>query len=147
MHPTGTSPVDAASTPAGILRHAALYLQRHGWHQRAYYGATPGTDDVSAATYYGATPPACVLGAIGMAVHGQAHPDPLDPELPHASAFSAAYGTLADHLILTNLSWIDSDEDTISGWNDHRDQSIGEVIAVLNAAANEWDRLHCGGAA
>src|SRR2546423_3321258 len=49
-----------AGTPAVTLRDAALYLDRHGWIQGAYYDAT--------AVVF--TPAACMVGAIGMVCYG-----------------------------------------------------------------------------
>ncbi|OJF11910.1 DUF6197 family protein [Couchioplanes caeruleus] len=51
---------EAPGTAASVLRSAALYLERHGWIQGAYYDST-------AASF---TPAACMVGAIGMACYG-----------------------------------------------------------------------------
>jgi hypothetical protein len=52
---------DADAVPAApVLRSAALYLERHGWIQGAYYDGTAGVF----------TPAACLVGAIGMVCYG-----------------------------------------------------------------------------
>ena len=60
---------EAPATAAQVLRDAALYLERHGWIQGAYYDATSGSF----------TPPACLVGAIGMACYG----GPVDAPAQH----------------------------------------------------------------
>jgi hypothetical protein len=69
-----TCPVDLVTetddeTTARVLRDAATYLQRHGWIQGAYYDATSGSF----------TPPACLVGAIGMVCYG----GPVDAPAQH----------------------------------------------------------------
>jgi hypothetical protein len=63
------SPAEAPGTAAQVLRDAALYLERHGWIQGAYYDATSQTF----------TPAACMVGAIGMACYG----GPVDAPAQH----------------------------------------------------------------
>src|SRR5215475_5812016 len=66
MHPIrepSTVDTDAGApfelTPAAVMRGAALYLHRHGWHQGDLFA-----DEQTI------TPPACLLGAIRMAACG-----------------------------------------------------------------------------
>jgi hypothetical protein len=54
------TPGEAPGTAPQVLRSAALYLERHGWIQGAYYDSTSA----------GFTPPACLVGAIGMVCYG-----------------------------------------------------------------------------
>lgn len=51
---------EAPGTVGFVLRSAALYLERHGWIQGAYYDGTTGVF----------TPPADVVGAIAMVCYG-----------------------------------------------------------------------------
>lgn len=134
MHPTRRTPDLAEVTPAETLRCAALYLQRHGWIQGNYYRQRDGLT----------TPPACALGAIGMAVHGQAL-NPLDVDLPGWYEVTDAYNALNDYLV--RFGFVDTDDeydDAIATWNDQSGRMSGSVIAALNAAADEWDRTHGG---
>jgi hypothetical protein len=135
MKPTHNQATGAGDqpTPAQALRQAALYLQRHGWARGVYYLPAP---DIS-------FPPACALGALGMAVHGRVLDNPQDPDLPNARSYARAQGVLADHLILVKRIR-DLDEDTIGFWNDESARTAEQVIDALNAAADDWDRIHGG---
>jgi len=136
MHPTHTPPHAADPTPADILRHAALYLQRHGWHQ----GDMFTNPDLP-------TPPACAQGAIRMAVCGS-------PTIVYttdtATQVDTALAVLADYLVLHGyLDPDDHDEDCdtlIGDWNDTRDRTLTQVTAALLAAADDWQTHHNGGA-
>lgn len=137
MHPTHTT-TGTDPTPADILRYAALYLVRHGWHQGDMY-ANP--DQL--------TPAACLQGAIKMAVCG-------GPTVDYTAAtvdqVDTAIAVLADHLTLYGyIDMDDHDEDSVqfvADWNDTTGRTITQVLAVLLAAANDWDWLHpAGGAA
>ncbi|MGI5182320.1 DUF6197 family protein [Dactylosporangium sp. CA-152071] len=50
----------AAAEVAQTLRDTTLYLQRHGWNQGEYYDAT----------CVRFTPPACLVGAVGIVCYG-----------------------------------------------------------------------------
>jgi len=131
-------------TPADILRYAALYLYRHGWHQGDMF-ADPDQP----------TPPACAQGAIRMAVCGS-------PTVAYTADTSLmvdrAIGEFACWLAWNDPGYLDEfkqfdlhDDDTaldqVAGdWNDEPDRTADEVIAALNAAADSWDRIHPGGA-
>ncbi|WP_027346731.1 DUF6197 family protein [Hamadaea tsunoensis] len=117
--PTFTKP----DTPAGVLRAAALYLEQHGWTRDNYYptGNTP-------------FPPACVVGAIGMTVHGKPFATPLDTHRPGHSLLQAAILILTDYLGLP--ASIDADD--LIGWNDHDATDAAHVIHTLRAAA-DWN--------
>jgi len=135
MNPTDpTEPV--VITPADILRAAAHYLYRHGWTQEAYYEPM----------FNRPWPAADALGAIGMAVHGHDHDNPLSRELPGWAQFTAAHDALNTHLKRVCDLGTRPELITIGDWNDLPEQTAESVITVLRAAADEWDRIH-GGAA
>ena len=138
-NPTGRAADTAdrsVGTPADILRGAARYLETHGWTQGDYY--TPERP----------FPPACVIGAIGMAAHGVVTdcphldgPNPRDCNL----AFSSFRAYLLDHGHITAFGDDWSTEPTTTGeWNDRDDQSAANVIATLRAAAADYDHTHGG---
>lgn len=129
-------------TPADLLRMAALYLRRHGWHQGTYYAPTTDTP----------TPPACAAGAIGMAVAGRPLRLPFlipdaDKETYH-QALTALVDYLDDH---EPMCAIDEDGFLIDehtspySWNDDPARTAEQVITALESAADEWDRLHTEG--
>lgn len=132
MHPTQNQSAEVEVTPADTLRGAALYLKRHGWTQVDYYRLIPGAS----------LPAACMLGGIGMAVHGQPIDDPMDPDLPAWHQFQAAYDALCDYLTLNDPAWADSGHDTVGDWNDAPGRTVEQVITTLNNAADEWNRQH-----
>lgn len=135
MHPTQkpASPAPDGLTPADLLRGAALYLQRHGWTQGAYYQAA--TVELF--------PPACASGALALAAYGRLvdcpHDDHTDPQWPD---FDAAWRYLQDYLFL-NVYPIAADLDvSIIDWNDEPSQDKATVVATLTAAADDYDRTH-----
>ncbi|NJP30677.1 DUF6197 family protein [Micromonospora thermarum] len=132
----------APVTPADLLRMAALYLRRHGWHQGTYYNTTPDT----------LTPPACAAGAIGIACAGHRveHFAQLDPDA--LADYLATLGALVDYLDAFHpLFLVDEDGFVIDehtspySWNDDPARNAEQVITALEAAADEWDRLHTTG--
>ncbi len=133
MHPTH-QPVavtgDVELTPADVLRHAACYLQRHGWHQGTYY-----------ADRNRITPPADTVGAIAMAVYGTAHDEPYH----HHDGYRLFLDTvdhLADHLAYAVASGSVLDDDDLFRWNDEPTRTIEQVLALLHDAATAWDHAH-----
>ncbi|MFI6331876.1 hypothetical protein ACIBBG_26645 [Micromonospora chersina] len=142
MKATQKPPALAPVTPADLLRMAALYLRRHGWHQGTYYNST--TDSL--------TPPACAAGAIGIACAGHRveHFAQLDPDA--LADYLAALGAFVDYLdAFYPLFLVDEDGFVIDehtspySWNDDPARTAGQVITALDAAADEWDRLHIQG--
>ncbi|AXO37774.1 hypothetical protein [Micromonospora sp. B006] len=138
MHATQNTVAEQVTTPARTLRDAALYLSRHGWTQGAYYDATSGSF----------TPPACLVGAVGMVCYGGPVDAPAQMfDAPEFADFNAALTYLDWYLA---LRFADSQYyerlDTAYDFNDAKGQTADAVIAVLNAAANAWDRTN-GGAA
>ncbi len=138
MNPTHTPPVDVESTPADILRGAARYLRLHGWTQGSLYADAP---PVTAAPVIG--PAACAQGAIGMAAFGRRIQD-ADENCAEWRDYQRASNALADHLELAGATRWNHDGDPISvgDWNDAAGRTAEEVIAALNAAAEEWERQH-----
>jgi hypothetical protein len=142
------------------LRAVATYLDRHGHHQGGYYDRTD--------TRTPATPPACVLGGIGIVVHGTAEPFPEGFDLPGAADFAAARAVLIDYLVANgelhphNDDLIDDLAVDIAGdvcgdlsgpcdlpeWNDDPWRTAIDVTLACLNAADAYDRAHTiGGAA
>jgi hypothetical protein len=136
-------------TPAVILRGAARYLQLHGWIQGLLYADDPSL-----------TPAACGLGAIGMAAFGRRLPTYEDVPAPAEwRDYNRACDALDDYLNLTGAKaaaflddidhWADETTDgaEVNDWNDEIGRTADEVIAALNAAADQWDNTHVAGGA
>jgi hypothetical protein len=128
-------------TPGSVLRAAAGYLHQFGWWQGDLF------DDPDRST-----PCACPVGAIRMAVVGTP-----DVAVEHLRAdvlavFNAAVAVLADHLISQHdqpapvapygVLFPGDLEQVVARWNDHPDRNVGQVLAALHGAADEWDRIH-----
>ncbi|WP_127501204.1 DUF6197 family protein [Actinoplanes solisilvae] len=122
--PPSSCPVDLVTATndqvtGRVLRSAALYLQRHGWTQGAYYDATTGIF----------TPPADMVGAIGMVCYG----GPVDAPAQHFDSpgfldFEAAVLHLDRYLLAENGS--ESYE-----FNDAKGRRLDDVLYVLRDAA------------
>ncbi|GFJ87847.1 DUF6197 family protein [Phytohabitans rumicis] len=114
-HISATADVTEA-TPAVILRGAALYLQRHGWHQGSLYA-----DDRT-----NPTPAACIQGGIGMAAFGQRIPADAMEHNHRAEwrDYQRASNFFSDYLTMTGAKPgpTDDQEDwegpTVGDWND-----------------------------
>ena len=112
-------------TPARTLRATAVYLARHGWVQGCLY-------DPSATVF---TPAACWVGALGMVCYGGPVDAPaVNYEDPGYGDFVAAQQFLQKYLKATR-----GDEGLYS-FNDVRGRTREEIIAVLNEAADQWER-------
>jgi hypothetical protein len=112
-------PGEAPGTAGQVLRDAALYLQRHGWIQGAYYDATSGSFAC----------PACMVGAIGMVCYG----GPVDAPAQHFDDpgfldFEAALLHLDRYLLV-------EDGTEAYEFNDARGRTVEDVIRVLRDAA------------
>ncbi|MGW3805860.1 DUF6197 family protein [Micromonospora sp. NPDC005113] len=132
----------SVSTPADLLRMAALYLRRHGWHQGTYYAKN--TDTI--------TPPACAAGAIGIACAGhpvehfsQLDPDALADYLTTLGAFVDYLDTTAPVFLVDTDGYLTDEHTSPYSWNDDPARTAEQVITALQAAANEWDSLHTTG--
>ncbi len=121
-------------TPADILRGAARYLELHGWIQRDHYSNQGGP-----------FPPACAIGAIGMAAHGRLIAIPTDfgsgvGDCRRAVDYLTAY--LDDLGITTTGDEWSTEPATFYDWNDRDDQSAANVVRTLLGAADNYDRTH-----
>ncbi|WP_328421083.1 hypothetical protein OG470_04565 [Micromonospora sp. NBC_00389] len=142
MKATQNPPTAAPITPADLLRMAALYLRRHGWHQGTYYANSTNNP----------TPPACAAGAIGIACAGYRveHFSQLDPDA--LADYLTALGVFVDYLDTTApVFFVDEDGYLLDehtspySWNDDPARTAEQVITALQAAADEWDSLHSEG--
>jgi hypothetical protein len=144
MHPTQQPTrelVDRSSTPAAVLRHAAIYLWRYGWTQAAFY--MQPDPEISHPF-----PPACMIGAIRAAVFGK----------PMEDLYTTSGGVIDDPHQAELLEQVraaqlvlaaevdpdfDPDEsgtfDVIADWNDTENRTIADVLIALYAAADQWD--------
>lgn len=138
-------PVDRTSSPAAVLRHAAIYLWRYGWTFDGFYHRHHDDDPV-------AFPPACVAGAIRCVVFGRPIESIHDTATPHDShnvaLIIAAQRALADEV---DPEWSHTSPcqdlntcslEVISDWNDVEGRTITDVLIALYSAADDWDRLH-----
>lgn len=127
----GTPPCPAAEPTIGrTLRQVAQYLTDHGWIQGAYYDATGGSF----------TPPACLVGALGMVCYGGPVAAPAQMfDDPGFGRFEAALAFLDQ--VLNDRFGVVAYE-----FNDARGRVAIEVRAALDGAADVWDRTY-GGAA
>jgi len=131
MHPTQTPPNGPGITPAEVLHCAALYLYRHGWHQGDMF-------DLDHANLL--TPPACVQGAVKMAICGDPHAG-YTPQ--QAALLDQALTVLAGDLDLS-----DGDPEPwaaavlVADWNDTTERTAAEVITALDEAADGWTTTH-----
>jgi hypothetical protein len=128
MKATHNPPAEVRTTPADLLRCAALYLYRHGWTQCDYYA--PVFDAV--------TPPACASGALAMAAYGSPLDVPYIADRSEQVDYRAALRALIDYLDLGGAN-------EVFLWNDAPGSTADEVINALNAAADRWDILHTQG--
>jgi hypothetical protein len=127
MNPTqnqapGTA-VEVAS-PAELLRFAALYLARHGWCQDDYYQPR---------AFNRLTPPACAAGAIAMAAYGRCVDTPTTYAGPEKADFAVAMAVFDDWIWEHYL-------ETAYTWNDDHGRTADQVIAAVNACADDYDR-------
>jgi hypothetical protein len=111
--------IEAPGTAARILRSAALYLERHGWTQHAYFDPT--------ATLF--TPAADMAGAIAMVCYG----GPVEAPAQHFDDpgfldFEEAVLHLDRYLMVEDSS--ESYE-----FNDVRGRTVDQVTEVLRKAA------------
>lgn len=123
---------DIVSSPADILRAAAVYLTDHGWHQGDLYA------DLTVSC-----PAADVTGAIRAVVYGYPYPRPvLDGRL--GWHVDMALATLADTFDPTDpeiplLSWLEYAGHAVSAWNDDLQQTRDNVVIALLIAADHYD--------
>ncbi|MEU7875150.1 hypothetical protein [Dactylosporangium sp. NPDC049140] len=110
---------NAAAEVRQTLRDTRLYLERHGWNQGEYYDATSGRF----------TPPACLVGAVGIVCYG----GPVDAPAqmfddPGFGSFEQAVGFL--DLYLSHRFGLN-----VYDYNDAKGRIFAEVSAMLEQAA------------
>ena len=132
--PTTTPGALADLTPADTLRCAARYLEIHGWTQGTHYSNQGGT-----------FPPACAVGAIGMAAHGRLVMLPCNSgsgrrEARRARKYLTAYLADTGALTIPANDW--QGWPTVTDWNDRDGQTAEQVITTLRAAADNYDWTH-----
>jgi hypothetical protein len=141
MNTVDTSNVEATS--GGTLRNAAGYLAEHGWIQGAYYDATIGVF----------TPPACLVGALGVVCYGGPADSPVEQfGEPGFEEFGTALAVLEAFL----TDWCGDPPDggevhTAYAFNDAKGRTLAEVTEALKLAARtvdgdwpRWDDLADG---
>jgi hypothetical protein len=138
MHPTQKPPTRTqGDTRAQVLRDAALYLQRHGWHQGDFYATTTNTATP--------TPPACTDGAVRCALFGGPTTAISQDQL---RALERVLGVLAGYIhqfVYDNPDRpVDPPHLIVSDWNDDDARTADDVITTLREAADNWDRIHRG---
>ncbi len=139
MHPTHNPSVDVTavvdSTPADVLRGAALYLRRHGFHQGDMFASLTTL-----------TPPACAQGAVKMAICGSPH---ATYTLDQAGLFDQTMTVLAEHAGMP-YDWDahrlpDTEPvapaEWVADWNDDPDRTVEQVITAMTTAADDWDHI------
>ncbi|TDC82506.1 hypothetical protein E1193_11710 [Micromonospora sp. KC606] len=142
MKATYQPPTTGTVTPADLLRMAALYLRRHGWHQGTYYAPTTNTF----------TPPACAAGAIGIACAGhrvehfsQLDPDALADYLTALAVFVDYLDTFAPVFHIDEDGYLVDEHVSPYSWNDDPARTAEQVITALENAADEWTCFHTTG--
>ncbi|HEX8345158.1 MAG TPA: hypothetical protein VF657_10565 [Actinoplanes sp.] len=114
-----TDPGEAPGTAARVLRSAALYLERHGWIQGAYYDATAQTF----------TPAACMVGAIAMVCYG----GPVDAPAQHFD--DPGYLDFEEAVLHLDRYLLAEDGSESYEFNDARGRTLDDVTHVLRDAA------------
>lgn len=123
----------------GILRDAAAYIHRNGWHQRGFY------DPRSAHLL----PPACAAGAIRAAICGRPG-DVTDMTDAQVRALRRAEYALASHLDEEFRNYHRQAKHSaetwsltvIGDWNDEPDRCPADVIGALNDTATTVEKGH-----
>ena len=110
---------EAPGTAASVLRSAALYLDRYGWIQGAYY-------DQSATCF---TPAACMVGAIGMVCYG----GPV--EAPAQMFDDPGYLDFEEAVLHLDRYLMVEDGSESYEFNDVRGRTVDDVTRLLRRAA------------
>ncbi|MFG3687831.1 hypothetical protein [Micromonospora sp. NPDC047740] len=144
MKATQNPTTEVQVTPADLLRCAALYLRRHGWHQGTYYNNLFPADFP--------TPPACAVGAIGIACAGHRVEHFYGLDLDTQVTFRQTVGVLTTYLddcepicVIDEDGFLVDEHTSPFSWNDDPARTAEQVITALEKAADEWDRLHTQG--
>ncbi|GGQ87248.1 DUF6197 family protein [Couchioplanes azureus] len=115
----GTEPVEAPGSVGSVLRSAALYLERHGWIQGAYYDSTTTSF----------TPAACMVGAIGMACYG----GPVEAPAQHFD--DPGFLDFEEAVLHLDRFLLVEDGSQAYEFNDVRGRTVDMVTDVLRKAA------------
>ena len=131
---------DTATTPADLLRGAALYLRRHGRITGEFFDLLTDT----------AFPPACTLGAINICAHGRpilcSDDGSQDADTDAAITAARVLAASLDSDYATGNTAV-SAIDIIAGFNDDPDTTDDDAINALTEAADDYDRAHTTGGA
>jgi len=132
VHPTQNQVDRLDMSPGDVLRYAALYVQRHGFHQGDMFASltTP-------------TPPACAQGAVKMVICG----NPQAAYTPdEAVLFDETNRALARHLDREYLGWEHDPTGVpaaphalVAEWNDEDGRTADELVTAMTDAADEYD--------
>jgi hypothetical protein len=113
-------PAETPGTARSVLRSAALYLQRHGWIQGSYYDGTSGVF----------TPPACLIGAIGMVCYG----GPVDAPAQHFD--DPGFLDFEEALLHLDRWLLVNDGSESYEFNDAKGRRVEDILHVLRQAAD-----------
>jgi hypothetical protein len=116
---TEVIPGEAPGAAAQVLRSAALYLQRYGWIQGAYYDATSQTF----------TPAACLVGAIAMVCYG----GPVEAPAQHFD--DPGYLDFEEAVLHLDRYLLVEDGSESYEFNDAKGRTADQVMDVLRKAA------------
>ncbi|RQW98575.1 DUF6197 family protein [Micromonospora inaquosa] len=140
MNPTQKQPTTPGAladlTPADTLRCAARYLEIRGWTKSVHYDRTTETP----------FPPACITGAIGMAVYGDHTPlqtgndGDCDRALRHLADYLWRDGHVSESDFFGALCC--SDREIVADFNDYAGHTLTDVLDVLRDAADDYDWTH-----
>ena len=117
---TEAVPAEAPGTAGQVLRYAAMYLERHGWIQGAYYDATSQTF----------TPAACMVGAISMVCYG----GPVDAPAQHFH--DPGFLDFEEAVLHLDRYLLAEDGTESYEFNDARGRTVADVLHVLRQAAD-----------
>ena len=110
----------APGTAGQVLRSAAVYLERHGWFQGSYYDGTSGVF----------TPPACLVGAIGMVCYG----GPVDAPAQHFD--DPGFLDFEEALLHLDRWLLVNDGSESYEFNDAKGRRVEDILHVLRQAAD-----------
>ncbi|MEV0842221.1 hypothetical protein AB0I55_22115 [Actinocatenispora sera] len=117
---------DEAIEVIETLRRAALYIDAHGWYRGDYFNDGTGHHDDP-------FPPACALGAIGMALVGDRDTVRFERVLDEDDTVNQFAR------VLDWESWVLGRKpvEIIADWNDEQALDSAEVASMLRAAAEQ----------
>jgi hypothetical protein len=137
MHSTQNPAALDGITPSDLLRGAATYLTRYGWHQGQFFASSDPF------------PAASADGALLMAVYGRPV-DVFDPanvtlfDEPDYDLWIGALDAVEDHLGLRRgfvpAQHIIAPGDLLFAWQDDPNRTRDQVVTALHEAADDFDR-------